>query len=214
MDYSDDAPATTIQLTARQAQAAQAAIRQWARAGLLSDSLASKLQESIQTQEIFDWQKFAKYSFRLAVLCLAVAISSVVFDDYFRKLIKRILELPALLRGSITAAGATAVHVWAYRRSLEFPEDVYLNEAVHALGALLFALAAFQFGQWLGLGEPTNSKGKKDENRALNQLLLALSVIYLSVGLVAKTNFIWSWGMYVLGTWFGAVTGYLSGYVS
>lgn len=202
------APATNnlaqpIELTPPQAQAVQAALQQWKNTKLISPKLASELLGTIQVKEqSFDWERFAKYTFRLAIICLAIAVVSVLADKAFLKLIRRILELPAWLRSAVTGLAAVGVHVWGYQRSIALPLQVWTNEAVHGLGALLFGVAALQLVE--------NIDDKDDRLREkLNWILLSLASVYGVTGVVTTSNFIWSCGMIVLGTWFGAMTGYL-----
>jgi hypothetical protein len=193
----------SIELTPPQAQAVQAALQQWENTNLISSKLASELLATIQVQEQgFDWQRFAKYTFRLAIICLAIAVVSILADKAFLKLIKRVLELPAWLRSALTGLAAVGVHIWGYQRSIELPLQVWTNEAVHGLGALLFGLAALQ------LAENVNRKGDM-QNHRINWILLSLAGIYGVTGVITMSNFIWSCGMIVLGTWFGAMTEYV-----
>ncbi|KAI0125662.1 hypothetical protein BJ170DRAFT_632037 [Xylariales sp. AK1849] len=191
-----------ITLNPAQAQAVEAAVQQWSTSNIISNKLASELLASIQVQEdSFDWQRFAKYTFRVAIICLAIAVVSIVAGNAFLKLIKRVLELPAWLRSTITAAVAAGVHVWGYQRSIDVPLQVWTNEAIHGLGELTVGLAVVQLAEALDVDE------KKHPER-LNWILLLLAGIYGGTGVITKSNFIWSCGMIVLSGWFGAMTGY------
>ncbi|KAH8676086.1 integral membrane protein [Xylariales sp. PMI_506] len=195
-----------IQLPSNHARILQAALQQWSRDDLITDSQAEILQSTIQIQEeSFDWQNFAKYTFRLALICLFIAVTSILADNAFRKLIRSFLALPAWLRSAATAIGATAVHRWGYNRSFNAPTQVWTNESIHGLGALCFGLAAFQLAEWLDAREAKNFD-------RLNWVLLLLAGIYGATGLLTGSNFIYSCGMVVLGGWFGAMTGYISGW--
>lgn len=133
----------SLELGARHAKVVQSAIEHWVETSAISQSQASLLADTIVVQG-FDWGKFAKYALRLAVLCLVVAVSSSVFEGWFKRIFKRILELPPWLRSATTAAVAVGVHIFAHGRSQRIPEQKHANEAIHGVGALLFALAALQ----------------------------------------------------------------------
>ncbi|KAH8588933.1 hypothetical protein B0O99DRAFT_600316 [Bisporella sp. PMI_857] len=200
------ASSVSVELTKIQANGVRAAIHQWTTANLISETLSSELLSTIQIKEpSFNYEKFAKYSFRLAILCLAVAVVSLLADNAFLKLIKRIIALHPFLRSALTALLAIAVHVWGHNRSLQTPGEVYLNEAIHSLGSLLFALAGLQLAEGLDVS-------KAEHQHRVHYVLFLLSVIYFGAGLAAKSAFIWSCGMIALGTSFGAVTGYISGW--
>lgn len=209
----------TITLSSSQAHAVQAAIEQWSNQQLISPSLASQLLSTLDIEDSFDWQRFAKYTFRLAIICLTIAVVSILTDDAFMKLLKRVFSIPAWLRSLLTATMAIGVHYWGYQRQVEKPLQIWTNESVHALGGLVVGLAALQLAETLGVFDAhrSNSHNKyiskaRIERKAMNNLLrilFLLSGIYLTTGLVTRSNLLWSFGMIVLGSWLGAVTGYL-----
>ncbi|KAI3336850.1 hypothetical protein HD806DRAFT_474981 [Xylariaceae sp. AK1471] len=196
-----------IELTTAQADAVQKALRHWSHSELISANLVSDLLATVQVveeQHDFNWEKFTKYTFRLAVICFAIAIISLVFDGIVPNIIKRIMSLPATVRVVTTSALAVAVHIAGYQRSLTTPQQLYLNEAIHSLGALLFALAALQLGDAL--------EADKDENSHIFHMIeLSLAIVYGGVAVLVQSNFIWSCGMILLGTWFGSWTAYSGG---
>jgi hypothetical protein len=196
-----------IELTAAQADAVQKALRHWSQSKLIPANLASDLLATVQVvegQHAFDWEKFAKYSLRLAVICFAIAVISLVFDGIVPKIIKRIMSLSATLRVIATSALAVAVHVAGYQRSLTTPKEIYFNEAIHSLGVLLFALVALQVGVAL--------EANKEKNHSiLNGIELSLAIVYGTVAVLVQSNFIWSCGMILFGNWFGSWTAYSGG---
>ncbi|KAJ8115678.1 hypothetical protein ONZ43_g4614 [Nemania bipapillata] len=200
-----------LELTAIQADAVQKALRHWAQSNLISTSLVSDLLGSVRIVEEshdFDWERFAKYSFRLAIICFTIAITSLIFNEAIPKFIKRVirlvLSLPALVRVIATSALAVAVHKWGYEHSLTAPQQVYRTEAIHSLGALLFGLAAFEL-----LIALDGDHQKNFHIFCCIQLLFA--TIYGISAVLVQSNFIWSCGMIVLGTAFGSWTDYASG---
>jgi hypothetical protein len=196
-----------LELTAAQVDVVKKALRHWSRSELISPHLVSDLLATVQVveeQHDFDWEKFAKYTFRLAVVCFTIAIISLVFDNIVPKLIKRIMSLPATARVIVTTTLAVAVHIAGYQRSLTTPQQLYFNEAIHSLGALLFALAALQLGAAL--------KADKDENSHIFHMIeLSLAIVYGGVAVLVQSNLIWSSGMILLATWFGTWTAYSGG---
>ena len=229
---------TPLVLGARHAEVVQSAIKHWAESDTISPNQASLLADSIVVQS-FDWEKFAKYTLRLAVLFLVVAVSSVVFEDRFLRVYRHLVALPAWLRSVATGAIAVGVHIFAYGRSQRLPGQKYRNEAIHAVGALFFALAALQLLEqlkaWFDRADKTeesagtiqsDEEGKGDEkarerkDREMKQrqrlehnawlcVALGLGTVYGAVGLLSKSNLIWSCSMIVLGYCCGAATAYL-----
>lgn len=227
---------TSIELGARHAEVVQSAIKQWAYTGAITEHQASLLADTIEVQ-VFNWEKFAKYTLRLSVLCLVVAVSSIVFETRFVQIYRRIIALPAWLRSAITAVIATGVHIFAYERSKRLPEQKYANEAIHGVGALVFALAALQLleqlQKWFHAAEQKDAddssqpKSEKDddeqrrgtrerevkarqrfERTVFHGVAFGLASVYATVGLLSGSNLIWSCAMVVLGSCFGGICGY------
>ncbi len=236
MKFAASTQKPSIVLEPNQAEGLQSAVQQWSSANIISSKLAAELLSTIEIQEhSFDWERFAKYSFRLAVLCLAVAVASLIFDKLFLKFMKRLVNLPPALRSAFTAASAIAVHVRAFQRSLDVPQQIYFIEAIHGVGAILFALAALQLGEaidrWFetakektgSVEKPNGKNGHSPESQknasrskapdhrdaVLKLPMLLLFMVYGATGMLAKSNFIWSCGMLVFAAYLGAQTGYL-----
>ncbi|KAI1115112.1 hypothetical protein F5Y14DRAFT_440836 [Nemania sp. NC0429] len=198
-----------LELTASQADAVQKALRHWSSSQLVPASLVADLLATVQIVEEehdFNWDKFAKYTFRLAVISLAIAFSSFVLDDVARKLVKRILDLPIAIRMVATSALAVTAHAWGYQRSLETPQEPYLTEAIHSLGAILFGLAALQLNFALKL-----KADKENVLHILHRIELSLALIYGLTGVIVQSNFIWSCGLIVASIWLGSATRYSRG---
>ncbi|KAI1354509.1 hypothetical protein F5Y01DRAFT_273027 [Xylaria sp. FL0043] len=204
-----------LELTAAEADAVYRALRYWSHSKLISADIADQLLETVQVvheqQHGFNWEGFAKYTFRLAVVCLAIAIISLIFDNVVPRIIERIIErilaLPSSVRITATSALAIAAHAWGYQRSLaasSLRQQTYSNEAIHSLGALLFGLAALQLA--------TALEADKDENlHVLHNIELSLALVYGISAVMVQSNFIWSCGMVVLGVLFGSWTDYGGG---
>ncbi|KAI1173308.1 hypothetical protein F4777DRAFT_457149 [Nemania sp. FL0916] len=194
-----------LSLTATQADTVQKAVRYWSRSNLISSTLAKDLLGTIQVVEEkhdFDWDKFAKYTFRLAIICFAIAVLTLIFDDVVPKLIKRIIALPASIRITITSALGIAIHIVGYQHSLTTPQQPYLTEAIHSLGALFFGLSALQlFKVYEG----------KNADVAGHRVGLALALVYGATAVLVKSTFIWTCAVIVFGVWFGCWTAYRGG---
>ncbi|KAI0486686.1 hypothetical protein F4859DRAFT_466521 [Xylaria cf. heliscus] len=196
-----------LELTSAQADAVQKALRYWSQVQIISVELVGDLLATVQIVEEehgFDWGRFAKYTFRLAVICLATAIISLVFDDAVPLIIELVLVLPATVRVVATSALGVAVIVCGYQRSLETPQQLYFNEAIHSLGALLFGLAALQLAVALDADERKN-------RHIFHKIELLLAVVYGLSAALAQSNFIWSCCMIVLGIWLGSWSAYRNG---
>ncbi|KAI0901676.1 hypothetical protein F4806DRAFT_8798 [Annulohypoxylon nitens] len=191
-----------VRLTASQARAVESALQQWSKVKLINPDLIPDLLTTIQIIEEdngFPWQKVAKYAFRLAILSLIIAICSIIFDDVLPKIIRKFLDLPIAVRLTITVGVAAMVHTWGYQRSLVRPEQRYLNEAIHCVGAFIFALAALDLGSYL--------ECDKSRNRdRLQCILIGLASTYGLVAVAVNSTLIWSYGMALLGVWLGSIS--------
>lgn len=214
--------ANALELSARHSEVVHSAIKHWVDSGILSESKATLLADSIAVQG-FDWNKFAKYTLRLAVLCFVVAVSSTVFEKRFARFFKWLLAMPAWVRGTATGLMAVGVHIFAHQRSQQVPEQKWGNEAIHGVGALAFAGAAFQVLEQLNSSFRAVSSNEKDgptskvnqeerqrlERNAVQCVMLGLAAVYGAVGVISGSNFIWSCSMMVLGYCCGGMTGYM-----
>lgn len=217
-----------LELGARHAEVIKSAIKHWVESGSISQDQASLLTDTVVVQS-FDWEKFTKYTLRLAVLCLVVAVTSVVFEDGFLKIYRHLVALPPLMRATITCAIALGFHVVAHRRSRRQPEQTYSNEAIHAIGAIFLALAAFQLIEQLHhLYEqtsqhqenkgchPSSEADRLDQQRERKKLLehsimgvlFGLATVYGATGVLSSSNLIWSCSMTLLGYCFGGMANY------
>ncbi|KAI3343622.1 hypothetical protein F4824DRAFT_15160 [Ustulina deusta] len=197
----------SLGLTAAEADAVRKALQYWSHSKLIHANMVDDLLATVQVvqeQPDFNWEKFAKYTFRLAVICFAIAVLSLVFNNAVPRIIKRILALPSPVRVTATSALAIATHVWGYQRSLTAPQQIYSTEAVHSLGALLFGLAAVQLAVAL-------EADKRQNLHVFHNIELSLALVYGASAVLVRSNFIWSCGMVVLGAWFGSWTAYSGG---
>lgn len=230
-------PKKPLELGARHAEVVQSAIQHWLDTQLLTPDSATQLTDSI-TIRTFDWEKFAKYTLRLAIICLVIAVSSVVLEASFIRIYRRIVALPAWLRGAITALMAVGIHVFAYDRSVKLPRQMYANEGIHAIGALLFALAALQVIEQLNdlyyermkrsQGSDEQSEAEKEDEEAARQrrikedkersrlignaiwaVSLGLAAVYATVALLSKSTLIWTCAIMVTSSCIGGSGGYL-----
>ncbi|KAI1781298.1 hypothetical protein F4818DRAFT_436490 [Hypoxylon cercidicola] len=127
--------------------------------------------------------------YELAVLCFAAAGFNLIIDK--QTLVRRILALPVVPRLLANLVIAVMVQAWGFRRSRAKPQERYLNEAVHSLGALVFALAALQPGRRINHFEKPSDRW--------DAVLPLLACTYGFVAISVKSSLIWSYGMFVMG---------------
>jgi hypothetical protein len=193
-------PLLMLKLNRKNASLIQNAVEQWKVSGVLTDVEASKLTQTIEVVP-FDWKRLAKYSFWIAIICLVTAVSAILSDSALMKLLRAIFDAPAGLRALGLAVIAGGFYYWGVTRKQKHIDKIYSNEALLFLGVLATAGSVWQIGEALGSGSDHFSV-----------LLLLACAVYGIVGWIFKSNLIWLFSLVSLGGWFGAETGYVSGW--
>ncbi|MGY0733905.1 helix-turn-helix domain-containing protein [Klebsiella pneumoniae] len=119
-------------------------------------------------------------------------------------LVARLLSLfshSALMRILLPALLAVACYGWGFRRQRRETQWHYSTEAILFLGVVFTAVALWQLGERLD-----NGSGH------IAPLFLAGCVIYGAIGYIARSGLVWLFFLLALGNWFGAETGYVSGW--
>src|SRR5213075_1933766 len=104
-----------------------------------------KLQQSLAIAT-FDWQKTARYSFIIAIICFVIAVSAVLADRILMQLLERLFNAPALLKCAVFAAIAAGIFRGALVIRRRQPHRVYSTEAVFFLGVLARAVSVYFLG--------------------------------------------------------------------
>jgi len=86
-----------IKLDSHDAELVQNLLEHWRDRQLISPAVCTKLLGTIEKQDdpSFDWHRLAKYTFRLSLVCVIIAVISLIFDSAFLKLIYKVLEINA-----------------------------------------------------------------------------------------------------------------------
>ncbi len=179
-------------------------IAQWEQEGTVSAETAKTLRTSY-TIRSFDWNRLAKYSFIIAIICAIIAFSAAVADEYLVELLMHYVEI--LFNSSDAALSllfgimAAVVFYAGYICKKRYPKRVFSNEAV-LFGAVILAASSIAF-----FGKAIDS-GKGH----FSLLLLIAAVLYGVIGLGFRSKMVWIFSLISLGSWFGAETGYVSGW--
>src|SRR5438874_6599595 len=84
------------------------AVERWLRSGIIDDRTAARLTGSIAIAS-FDWQRTARYAFIVSIVCLVIAIGSILADDVLMKLLMRIFNAPAFVKCGFFAAVSAGI---------------------------------------------------------------------------------------------------------
>ena len=189
-----------MKLTRKKFRIVRSAISEWSKDGIISSEEAERLSASI-TVIPFDWKKLAGYAFLLAVISIVISVSAVITDKLLMDFLVQLLLAPALVKSLFFGLLASLFLFFGFRRIRNKPHKRFSNEAIVFLGVLSIAGAV----GFLGV-----AAGKNSEHFSL--LFLLASVVYALIGWIASSRQVWIFSLVSLGAWFGAETGYISGW--
>ena len=175
-------------------------IDHWQQQGIITPEVANNLNSSFSIRS-FDWERLAKYSFWISMICAVIAIAAITLDEFLMNLIEKIFVDSKLIPCLIFAAVAAAFYGFAYRRRKTKPLHQFSNEAIIFGGVLSTAVAVAYFGQAIDTG-----------SGHFSLLFLLSTIIYAALAFWFPSRLIWVFSLLSLGSWFGAETGYMSGW--
>ena len=176
-------------------------IDKWVAEETISQETAARLRESNSIRK-FDWKKLAKYSFWIAIVCLVISISSAIADKVLQKLLAALfLEIHDIVRCLILALLSAGVFYLGLALRRKNPNRIFSTEAIFFIGVLLCAGAIAFLGKVIDTG-----------SGHFSLLILLATLIYGVLGLALSSKLIWAFSILSLGSWFGAETGYVSGW--
>ncbi|WP_137938951.1 DUF2157 domain-containing protein [Chitinivorax sp. B] len=187
-------------LPRKQAKIVQQMIDDWQAGDVVDVATAERLRQSIQPIP-FDWQRLAKYAMWGAIACIVIALGAVVADEALLVLFKLFFDAPDLVKCAALLGIAAGFFHWGLSRRRNKPDRIYTNEALFFLGVIMVAGAIGWFGKAMDSG-----------SGHFSLLLLMAAVVYCMLGLLFPSVLVWVFGLLALGAWFGAETGYVSGW--
>lgn len=175
-------------------------IEYWQQQGTITPDVANDLNNSFSIRS-FDWERLAKYSFWISMICAVIAIAAITLDEFLMNLIEKIFVNSKLIPCLIFAVVAAAFYLIAYRRRKTKPLHQFSNEAIIFGGVLSTAVAVAYFGQAIDTG-----------SGHFSLLFLLSTIIYAALAFWFPSKLIWVFSLLSLGSWFGTETGYMSGW--
>ena len=189
-----------MQVSKKEGRVLNNAINKWVENGVISAAQSSELKESYVVTP-FDWKRLARYSFWLAIVCVLIAISSLLADKWLLVLLATLFTAPEVVKCAFFTALATLLYYLGVRRKAGQPGRVYSNEAIFFLAVAATAAAIAYLGMVMD-----NGSGH------FSLLLLLAALVYALLGLWFPSRLVWLFALLALGSWFGAETGYASGW--
>lgn len=189
-----------MQLNRKNAVVVRDALNQWKSQGLLDQKTADSLVSDIYVIP-FDWKRLAKFSLWVSLICIVTAIGAVLADDILMEMLQKIFDAHYIVKCAVLSLISAGLYWWGARRRTQYPEKIFSTEGILFLGVLATASAVYELGRAFDNGSGHYSV-----------LLLLSFVIYGLLGIKFKSNLIWIFSLASLGSWFGAETGYASGW--
>jgi hypothetical protein len=189
-----------MQLSKKEARIVKNAISAWTDEKVITQEQSKTLLDSYNIIH-FDWKRVARYSFWLAISSIIISVSTALADDWLIELMNRIFNAPDIVKFIILAILSSGLYFQGLRRKRIYPEKIYSNEAFLFLGVLATAASVAYIGKILDSG-----------SGHFSLLLLLATIIYATLGLWFPSKLVWIFALLSMGSWFGAETGYASGW--
>jgi hypothetical protein len=189
-----------VKITRKKGKILYNAIRYWEENSLIDAKESERLRCSIEIVK-FDWMRMAKYSFWISIVCVIIAVSSVLADRVIMEVLERIFDTPDIIKCIFMAAVAAVLFYMALSVRVKNPAKIFSSEALFFLGVLSVAGSIAFLGKALDTGTGHFS------------LLILLSFfVYGVLGFLFRSRLVWSFSIISIGAWFGTETGYVSGW--
>lgn len=189
-----------VHLTRKEAGIVKDSIEAWQQEKIINSVEAERLKSAISIIP-FNWKKLAKYSFWVAIITFIISIGSLISDIDIQRIFAYLFNAPASYKCiSLTILSCLIFWLGKYRQKKR-PSQFYQNEAILFIGVLVTASAVYQLGRAIDTG-----------SGHFSLLILLSCILYAVLGYWFKSKLIWFFSILSLGAWFGAETGYISGW--
>lgn len=189
-----------MKVTRKQERLLRRALSEWEQDGTLSNEEHLRLAGTLKCVTL-DWQRLSRYAFWTALACVIIAVGSLFADSEMMARIIEFFAFSSLARIGLPAMLAVVFYLWGFSRQRRETQWHYSTEAILFLGVLFTAIALWQLGERLD-----NGSGH------IAPLFLAGCAVYGLVGFFGRSGLVWLFFLLSLGNWFGAETGYMSGW--
>ncbi|MGU3521865.1 DUF2157 domain-containing protein [Enterobacteriaceae bacterium C23F] len=189
-----------MNVTRKQERIIRRALADWQHTGALSPDEEARLAATLKPQ-LFDWKRLSRYAFWTALACVLIALGSLIADSYLMAVLYSLFSNSGLLRIGVPLLLAVICYLWGFRRQRRETQWHYSTEAILFLGVVFTALMLWQLGERLD-----------DGSGHIAPLFLVGCAIYGVVGWIGRSSLVWLFFLLALGNWFGAETGYMSGW--
>lgn len=189
-----------MNVTRKQERVLRRALAAWEQDGALTPDDHQRLAGTLR-RVTMDWQRLSRYAFWTALACVIIAIGSLFADSELMARIIAFFSSSFIARIGLPLLAAVLFYLWGFSRQRRETPWHYSTEAILFLGVFFTAIALWQLGERLD-----NGSGH------IAPLFLAGCAVYGLVGYFGRSGLVWLFFLLSLGNWFGAETGYMSGW--
>lgn len=189
-----------MNVTRKQERVLRRALAAWEQDGALTPDEHQRLAGTLR-RVTMDWQRLSRYAFWTALACVIIAIGSLFADSELMARIIAFFSSSFIARIGLPLLAAVLFYLWGFSRQRRETPWHYSTEAILFLGVFFTAIALWQLGERLD-----NGSGH------IAPLFLAGCAVYGLVGYFGRSGLVWLFFLLSLGNWFGAETGYMSGW--
>jgi hypothetical protein len=177
----------------------------WEEEGKISLQQKEELLDSLKQEQSdsasFDWKNLSFLSFFFAVVCIILATSLMVIDDWLEKILNYVLDVPEWVKSIMLFLISALLYYLALVRRAKYPNRVFSNEALFLFGAVCTAFAISYLGFSLNMYDGY-----------FPVLILLAACIYGITGLMLDSSINWYLSLGAFALWFGTETAYRSGW--
>jgi len=153
------------------------------RVNVIDATTARLIREAIRPFP-FDWRRLARYAFILAVVCVAIAVSAALADQWLLGILRRFFSMRWGVRSLGCAFVSAGVIALGFRLRQRHPGRIYSSEAILFLGVLGIAESIFCLGRAIG-----------SESGHYSLLVLLAALVYGALGATLESKLIWTFSL-------------------
>jgi len=178
-------------------------LQQWEGEDLISTTqrelLVRELAKKRKKSPSFDWKSLSFLSFFFAAICIMLATSLLLIDDWVEFILDYVFDTSDWIKSMLLFLIATGLYYWALRRRKKYFRRAFSNELLFLFGAISVAFGITYLGFSLDMYDGY-----------FPILILVASLIYGLVGILLPSSINWYLALGTLAVWFGTETAYRS----
>lgn len=187
-----------MQVDKREAELIERAVAHWQEQGIVDKATAEKMKQSC-TLEDSNTGILSVYALIACVSCGLLAFGALVMDEKWIELMRRRFGFSEIVVGLCFIVLSAVLVYYSYRRGKRSPGSRGANEAFNITIVLGLAVAMAYIGRSIGY-----------QNGNYAPVLLLSALLYGGIGVLLRSQLLWTTMLLALAGWWGAQTYYWS----